>query len=106
MKTKAYKFIRRLIDRITSVNHSNNDTFVYYGQSVILQSGTRDFVSVTIKENEDVCSASIADFSFDFWTKKLIIDYAVNRELEKEIINSFRKFYNKINIKSKRHGNR
>lgn len=106
MKTKAYKFIKRLIDRITSVSQSNNDTFVYYGQSVILQSGTRDFVSVTIKENEDVFSASIADFSFDFWTKKLIIDYAVNRELEKEIINSFRKFYNQINIKSKRHGNR
>ena len=105
MKAKAYKFIKRLIDRITSVSQSNNDTFVYYGQSVILQSGTRDFVSVTIKENEDVYSASVVDFSFDFWTKRLIIDYADNRELEKRIIDSFKKLYNQITIKSKRYGN-
>ncbi len=98
MKKPAYKFIKRLIDRITSVNQSNNDSFTYFGHYVSLQSGTRDYVAVTICRNSDMYSGSRAEFSFDFWTKQLHIEYAENDSLEEALIRAFKNLYHSITI--------
>lgn len=98
MKKPAYKFIKRLIDRITSVNQSNNDCFTYFGHYVSLQSGTVDYVAVTICRNCDMYSGSIAEFTFDFWTKKLHIEYADNDSMEEAIIKAFKSLYHSITI--------
>ena len=96
MKKPAYKFIKRLIDRITSVNQSNNDCFTYFGHYVSLQSGTIDYVAVTICRNCDMYSGSIAEFTFDYWTKQLHIEYAENDNLEKAIVRGFKSIYHSI----------
>lgn len=96
MKKPAYKFVKRLIDRITTVSQSNNDSFTYYGHSVNLQSGTRDYVAVTIYKGADMYSGSMADFTFDFWTKQLHIEYAECDNMEEAIITAFRNLYKSI----------
>lgn len=98
MKKPAYKFVKRLIDRITSVSQSNNDSFKYYGHYVNLQSGTRDYVAVTINRGADMYSGSMADFTFDFWTKQLHIEFAESDSIEEAIITAFRDLYNSIKI--------
>lgn len=98
MKKPAYKFVQQLIDRITSVNQSNNDCFTYYGHYVNLQSGTRDYVAVTICRASDRYSGSMAEFTFDFWTKQLHIEFAVSDNMEEEIIKAFKSLYHSITI--------
>ena len=98
MKKPAYKFIKRLIDRITSVNQPNNDCFTYFGHYVSLQSGTIDYVAVTICRNCDMYSGSIAEFTFDYWTKQLHIEYVENDNLEKAIVRGFKSLYHSITI--------
>lgn len=98
MKKPAYKFITRLIDRITSVSQSTNDSFIYYGHHVNLQSGTRDYVAVTICRNSDMYSGSLADFTFDFWTKQLHIEHVNNDSMEEAIIRAFKSLYHSITI--------
>lgn len=98
MKKPVYKFIKRLIDRITSVSQSNNDSFTYYGHFVNLQSGTRDYVAVTIYKGADMYSGSMADFTFDFWTKQLHIEYAESDSMDEAIITALKKLYNSIKI--------
>ena len=70
MKQKTYRFLNRLVDKITSKDCPNNDYFEYYGHKVTLQSGTHDFVDVTIS---DMDNRNQITFSFDFWTKELSI---------------------------------
>lgn len=98
MKRPAYKFVKRLIDRITSVSQSTNDSFTYYGHFVNLQSGTRDYVAVTIYSDTDMYSGSMADFTFDFWTKQLHIEYVDNDSMEEAITTAFRSLYHSITI--------
>lgn len=98
MKKPVYKFVKRLIDRITSVSQSNNDSFTYYGHCVNLQSGTRDYVAVTIYKGADMYSGSMADFTFDFWTKQLHIEYAESDSMEEAIITALKNLYNSIKI--------
>ena len=38
MKQKTYRFLNRLVDKITSKDCPNNDYFEYYGHKVTLQS--------------------------------------------------------------------
>ena len=45
-RKKTYKFIEKLIDKVTT-SKSNNTEFVCYGHLVELLSGTEDYVSVT-----------------------------------------------------------
>ena len=71
MKQKTYRFLNRLVDKITSKDCPNNDYFEYYGHKVTLQSGTHDFVDVTIS---DMDNRNQITFSFDFWTKELCFD--------------------------------
>ena len=46
-RKKTYKFIEKLIDKVTT-SKSNNTEFVCYGHLVELLSCTEDYVSVTI----------------------------------------------------------
>lgn len=96
MKKSAYRFVRRLIGRITSVSQPNNDSFTYYGHFVNLQSGTRDYVAVTIYRGADMYSGSMTDFTFDFWTKQLHIEYAESDSMEEAITTAFRSLYNSV----------
>ena len=50
MANKTYKWLKRLIDRITKSEQANNDYFEYYGHRITLQSGTRDYVSVNVAD--------------------------------------------------------
>ena len=47
MKRKRYNYINRLVEKITT-SPSNNMEFCYYGHLVSLQSGTTDYVDVTV----------------------------------------------------------
>ena len=89
MKTKNYNWLTRLIDKITKTDCPNNDSFNYYGRKVVLSSGTRDFVDVTIHDgHSQVC------FSFDFWTKELCLESYETYTQRDVIIKAFRRIYN------------
>ena len=51
MAKKSYKWLSRLIDKITKSDCPNNNYFMYYGHHVTLESGTPDYVSVNIAED-------------------------------------------------------
>lgn len=74
MNRKRYNYINRLVEKITT-SPSNNMEFCYYGHLVSLQSGTTDYVDVTVYNTTDRYSGETADFSFDYWTKELDIGY-------------------------------
>jgi len=92
------KYITRLIGRITASSQSNNDSFDFYGHRIDLQSGTTDYVSATIYRPTDPYSGEIADFSFDYWTKELCIEYTESEELSNAIIAAFRNIYGHITV--------
>lgn len=96
MSCKSYKFIYRLIRRITNVDQSNNDSFTYYGHLVDLQSGTRDYVDVTIYETTDRYHGELASFSFDFWTKELYFNASLSDRLADLILDAFKQLYSGV----------
>lgn len=91
------KYIKRLIGRITASSQSSNDSFVFYGHRVDLQSGTHDYVSVTIYNTVDPYKGEVANFNFDFLTKDLCIEYAENENIGKVIEKGFKEIYGHIN---------
>lgn len=91
-------YITRLIGRITASSQSNNDSFNYYGHRIDLQSGTTDYVSATIYHTADPYSGELADFSFDYLTKELHIEYAESDEIYKTIETAFRNIYGHIKM--------
>jgi len=92
------KYITRLIGRITASSQSNNDSFDFYGHHIDLQSGTTDYVSVTIYRTADPYSGETAAFSFDYWTKELCIEYVESEEISKAIATAFRNIYGRITV--------
>jgi hypothetical protein len=95
MAKKSYKWLSRLIDKITKSDCPNNNYFRYYGRIVTLQSGTRDYVSVNISELDSRgFSVNQIDFSFDFWTKELVFSGYNNYDERDAIINAFKGIYN------------
>ena len=97
MKRKRYNYINRLVDKITT-SPSNNMEFCYYGHLVCLQSGTTDYVDVTVYNNADRYSGELAGFNFDYWTKELDIGYAESDRLFDTIVEAFRRIYGKRNV--------
>lgn len=91
-------FIHKLVDRITKDTQPTNDTFDFYGHKVDLQSGTTAYVSVTIYHTTDPYSGEVADFSFDFLTKELYIEYAESKKIGKAIEDAFRGIYGHIKV--------
>lgn len=99
MKKPRYNYIQKLIGRITKSGQSDNDCFTYYGHLVELQSGTEDYVSVTLYKTDDKYGGELADFSFDYWTLELHFVSTVGKTMTESIINAFRRFYAPRNIR-------
>lgn len=97
-RKKTYKFIEKLIDKVTT-SKSNNTEFVCYGHLVELLSGTEDYVSVTIYNTDDRYGGELADFSFDYLTKELHFISSEGKALTEKIIATFRIFYSPRRIR-------
>ena len=93
MSFKSYRYIYRLIRRIANKGQSNNDSFYYYGHCVNLQSGTPDYVDVTIYQTNNPYQGVLASFSFDFWTKELYFSEPVSDRLADLILDAFKQLY-------------
>ena len=98
MASNKYGFIPRLIDKITRKDCPNNITFVYYHHLVELLSGTVDYVDATVYTTEDRFSDTLVSFSFDFWTKELVIKSAVDKEIEQCVIDAFKSLYRGVKV--------
>ena len=101
MAKKTYKWLERMVDKITKADCPNNNYFRYYGREVTLQSGTRDYVDVHVAERDDggwlrnqIC------FTFDFWTKDLCFCSYNSYEERDAIIKAFRKIYGSVSVES------
>lgn len=99
MRKPGYNYIQKLIDRITKTGQSDNDSFTYYRHLVELQSGTSDYVSVTLYKTESRYEGVLADFSFDYWTHELHFVSTVGKVLTESIINAFRHIYTSRKIR-------
>ena len=97
MNRKRYKYIHRLVDKITT-SPSNNMEFCYYGHLVSVQSGTADYVDITVYNSTDRYSGETADFSFDYWTKELNIGHTESDRLFDTIVQAFQRIYGKRNV--------
>ena len=82
---------KKLVDKITDKKQSLNDRFTYYGHEVFLISGlTNEYVNVYIKD--------VAEFSFDFWTKKLKINFFENKKDAEKVIERFSQHYEDLKV--------
>lgn len=84
-----------LVNKITKKEQPNNDSFIYYNHRVTLQSGTVDFVGVTI---QDMDFRNEIDFNFDFWTKELVFECYNDYEERDAIIKAFKDIYGRVKI--------
>lgn len=98
MKQKSYKWLKRLVDKITKTDCPNNNYFWYYGHEVSLTSGTRDYVSVLIAEDDRGWRKNQIDFSFDYWTKDLVFESYNNYDERDAIIKAFKTYYGRVSI--------
>lgn len=89
---KTYQ-IKNLVRRITNTNQPNNASFTYYGFHVSLQSGLNDYVSAWVKDPDDSCT--ILEFSIDFLTKKLYVQFAMSDKTKTDLINAVKSLYGK-----------
>lgn len=87
---KPYQ-IKKLIYKITRTSQSNNDYFTYYGNEVTLQSGTPDYVVVSVRTE----NANVMEFDFDYLTKELNITFADTDETLDTIVEAFKEIYGK-----------
>ena len=89
---KRYPYLNRLIKKITSNNTPDNTTFIYYNtMQVNIQSGTSDYMDVTIrnvKTNDEITS-----FTFDYLTMEINILFADTNDIAMDIMHSFRQLY-------------
>lgn len=91
---KTYRWIERLIDKITLNNQNNNDFFTFFGHEIVLQSGTTDFMDVCIRKK----SIELVRFDFDFLTMELHFDAYKDYKTRDSVISGFKKCYKKIKI--------
>ena len=97
MNRKRYKYIHRLVDKITT-SPSNNMEFCCYGHLVSLQSYMGGYVAVTLYNTTDRYSGELADFDFDYWMHRLHVDYAENDRLFQAIENAFKNIYGEVRV--------
>lgn len=95
MKKNYRNWLKRLVNKITSTKCPNNNNFLYYGHKVVLQSGTCDYVNVTISTMDD---GNITCFSFDFWTKELCFEAYADYDERDTIISAFRRIYGCLSV--------
>lgn len=95
MKKSNCRWLSRLVDKITKKDQPNNDSFIFYNHRVTLQSGTFDYVCVTV---QDMDYRNEIIFNFDFWTKKLVLE-SYNSECErKAIVTKFKEIYSNVRV--------
>ena len=89
---KRYPYLNRLIKKITSNNTPDNTTFVYYSTiQTNIQSGTSDYIDVTIRNVKT--NDEIASFTFDYLTMEINILFADTNDIAMAIMHSFRQLY-------------
>ena len=89
---KRYPYLNRLIKKITSNNTPDNTTFVYYSTiQTNIQSGTSDYIDVTIRNVKT--NDEIASFTFDYLTMEINILFADTNDIAMDIMHSFRQVY-------------
>ena len=89
---KRYPYLNRLIKKITSDNTPANTTFVYYNtMQANIQSGTSDYMDVTIRNVKT--NDEIASFTFDYLTMEINILFADTNDIAMDIMHSFRQVY-------------
>lgn len=94
-KKKSYKWVKRLINKITKDDAPLNNHFEYYGYTIMQGSGTRDFTDVTILDKKN---HSIAEFDYDFLTEELIFSSYCDDEIRMAILKGFLECYNAIRV--------
>lgn len=102
MSRPQYNYIRKLVDRIIA-SPSNNIEFCCYGHLVSLQSGTPGYVAVILYDTTDRCSGELADFSFDYHTHGLYVEYVDDERLFDAIVKTFQDIYGKSGISISRY---
>ena len=90
MKKKNYKWISRLINKITKTDCPNNCDFIYYNHAMHLQSGMRDYVDVSV--------ITMTNFSFDFLTKELVFESYMDFDIRDTIICALKHIYGRLTI--------
>ena len=89
---KRYPYLNRLIKKITSNNTPDNTTFIYYNtMQVNIQSGTSDYMDVTIRNVKT--NDEIASFTFDYLTMEINILFADTNDIAMDIMHSFKQSY-------------
>lgn len=89
---KRYPYLNILIEKITSNNTPDNTTFIYYNtMQVNIQSGTSDYMDVTIRNVKT--NDEIASFTFDYLTMEINILFADTNDIAMDIMHSFRQVY-------------
>ncbi len=94
-KKISYKWIDRLVDKITKTEAPLNNEFDYYGRRIIQSSGTPDYTAVTIWDDNSRYG-DLASFSFGFLTKNLHFEGYENDDIREAIVMAFVKLYDKI----------
>ena len=95
---KQYGFVTRVINKITRNETPNNTSFYMYGHYVSLQSGTRDYVDVTIYKGDCNFTDILISFDYDFWLNELNISESDNDVICNRVIEEFKKIYGKIKV--------
>lgn len=90
---KPYQ-IKKLVNRITRKSQSNNDNFTYYGNEVTLQSGTPDYVVVSVKTKD----SNVMEFDVDYLTKELNITFYDTEETYEALVQAFKNIYPNMKI--------
>lgn len=96
-KKPSYKWIYRLIDKITQSDSPNNNDFTFYGHHINQSSGKVDYTSVTIWEDTQY-RHELADFSFDYWTKELHFESYRDYAIRNTIVAAFVRCYDSVRV--------
>ncbi len=100
MKTQPtkYSFLAKLVNKLTRSNESNNQSFTYFGHLVDVQSGTVDYMDVTVYSGSDRDSGVLANFSFDFWLKELNFLQSPDAAVADTLITAFGSIYRGVKV--------
>lgn len=99
MKPKTYKYVERLIKRISRKSQSLNDSFTYYRRTVVLQSCMRDFCVVIVTETDDRHFGNTLEFDVDFDTMKVRFQSTQCRKMTDRVIETFKYLYGAKNVR-------